>query len=959
MDSDALKESFPKFIEAVCDYLTILNEGSYQQNSKNYYLSKQNYNDKVLNCFVKRVLKTNEYTDKYFFHTIFPSQMKQFFDYFSENFTIFKSQNNLKNIFNNFFKKIYINNDDSQIRFDNINKLYFNAKDVLSYPSVVAEILMTAVGSPGFTWQASPLVTETELLMADWVAYSLNIPKCFFNQFNKGNGAFHYTIEECFTLSIVCAKNRKIRVLSDDFLDKNKLIKFNENNTIIGKPSYDQTSESYLYFSKHDPKYNKFLKGFFLGQVKSNLSEILKNSGVQLEFIENTGNQISELFLKILQRDEKNNFIPFICIYSIDKNIINSLNILENIISICKNYNIWIAINLSNFTGELLLKKYNKLKKLLKEVDSILCDIQNVFLTNEPCTVLWLKNYKEAEENLSITPTYLRHSNQGMIADLRHISFGFSKRPRGIRLWMIISTFGINGLKYIYKYKYKKNSLVELINPLDVEEFKKSSIAAFKFIIKYWENININYFPNSNSPPMTIFKILTSKPPKNGTPLENLIPIYEELLKHTTHWLHPNFLAYFPCHTNYLCVLGDLFASAFGYRTNDELINLEYETIQYIGKEMNLDKKFWKKENIDYRKWFYGSASEGTYKSVLMAREYVIKKFKNLYKLRENNLIDKKLLDNLENDLIKYLDDWDIINDFNCYFLYNYLIAYTSEQAHSSVEKACLLANVRIRKLPIYYDYNLLNFTIYNDGIEKALLIDRKNGMIPFFITLPIGSTSTCGIDSPEIYAPISKKEGLWVHCDSAYLGGFFLLPEYQYILKGFSYVDSFVINLHKSSGINQDASMLFISNIYASSNDLNILGPSARINRSIKIWFLQKTFGFDMIRNIQRQQIKCAQFLESLLLSKDYLEVVTKQIAGLVCFKLKNYSNEDNEKMFNIINNIDRRIHITESHVNNIHFMRISINNPNMTYNDINFIFNVICENSEKFIKQKNKIII
>ncbi|CEF71217.1 Histidine decarboxylase [Strongyloides ratti] len=957
MDANALKESFPKFVEAICDYLTTIKEETYLENCDNYYLIEKNYGDKILNCFMKRVFKSNEYINKHFFSTLFQVHIKQIVKYFSENFTFFKSENNLINIFNCFIKKIYFQNGNYQINFGNINKIYYNAKDVISYPSIVAEILMTAVGSPGFTWQASPLVTETELLMTDWIAYSLNIPKCFSNQYNKGNGAFHYTLEECLILSIVCAKNRKIRILSDKLIDNSNMIQLCKDDVLIGKPSYDQSSECYSYFSKHEPKYNKNLKGYFIGKVNYKLPKIFKDSGVQLEILENINKQLPELFIKTIQKDKGNFLFPFICIYSIDYNIIDSLIILENIISICKKYNIWITVNLSNVTGELLIKKYYKLNILLKNVDSIVSDIQSVFLTNEPCTILWLKNYKEAEDNLSITPTYLRHSNQGMIADLRHISFGFSKRPRGIRLWMIISTFGIEGLKNFYKYKYDKNLLIELINPLDIEEFKKAATAAFKFIIKYWQNINKNFLPTSNSPPMTISGILKSKPPKYGTSLENLIPIYEKLLEHTTHWLHPNFLAYFPCHTNYLCVLGDLFASAFGYRINDELINLEYETIQHIGKEMNLDEKFWKKENIDYRKWFYGSASEGTYKSVLMAREYVIKKFKNLYKLKENNLININILDNLEKDLLKYLDEWDIINDFNCYFLYNYLIAYTSEQAHSSVEKAYLLANVRIRKLPIYYDNKLSNFTIYNGGIEKAIFTDRKNGMIPFFITLPIGSTSTCGIDSPEIYAPISKKEGLWVHCDSAYLGGFFLLQEYQYILKGFSYVDSFVINLHKSSVINQDASMLFISNIYASLKELNSLGPNPRVNRSIKIWFLQKTFGFDMIRNIQRQQIKCAQFLESLLLSKDYLEVVTKQIAGLVCFKLKNCSNEDNEKLFKIINNIDRRIHITESHVNSIHFMRISINNPQMTYHDINFIFKVICENSEKFIKQKKLI--
>uniref|UniRef100_A0A0N5C5M5 Aromatic-L-amino-acid decarboxylase n=1 Tax=Strongyloides papillosus TaxID=174720 RepID=A0A0N5C5M5_STREA len=951
MDTDALRQSYPKFIDAICWYLSTLDQQNYHQTTSNVDISQKTFCDKELEYFVQSVLKPNENIIKYYPNLPYQKNINRMAEYCYGKFICYKNQNNFISFLQNYIKQMYLQN-----KSDKINMLYFNAKEELSYPSIVAEILMTAIGSPGFTWNASPLVTETELLMCDWIGDSLNIPKCFLNQFNQGNGAFHYTLEECFVLSIVCAKSRKIRSLSNNFADKKKKIFEYENDVITGKPSYDPFSECYSYFSKHDPKYNKILKGYLIGQAKFNLPRILKNSGVTLEVLGNTNKMMPEMLLKTIEVDKKNSLQPFICIISIDRNINNSIDILKEIISICKNYFLWITINLSNIIGELLLNRYIKLNILLREVDSLTSDIRNVFLTNEPCTVLWLKNYKEAEENLSITPTYLRHSNQGMIADLRHISFGFSKRPRGIRLWMIISTFGIEGLKSYYKYKYEKNPPIQLINVLDINEFKKSSTAAFEFIIRYWENLNTNFLPNSDSSPRTIFNILTSKPPKYGRSLESLIPIYESLLQHTTHWLHKNFLAYFPCHTNYLCVLGDLFASAFGYRTNDELLNMEYETIQYIGREMNLDEKFWKKEKIDYRRWFYGSASEGTLKSVLMAREYVIKKFKDLYKMKGNNLINEETLDNLERDLLKYLDKWDTINDDNCIFLYNYLIAYTSEQAHSSVEKAYLFANIRIRKFPIYYDKNLANFTMPLGAIEKALTIDRHHGMIPFFVTLPIGSTSTCGVDSPEIFGPIAKKEGLWVHCDSAYLGGFILLPEYQYLLKGFNYVDSFVVNLHKSSGINHDASMLFMSNKYASLKDLNTLGTKSRINRSIKIWFLQKTFGFEKIRQMQRQQIQCAQFLERLFLSKDYLEVVTKQIAGLVCFKIKNCSNDDNEKIFNIINNIDRRIHITESHVNNIHFMRISINNPQMTHRDIKFIFDVICENSEDFIRKYKK---
>uniref|UniRef100_A0A0N5A471 Aromatic-L-amino-acid decarboxylase n=1 Tax=Parastrongyloides trichosuri TaxID=131310 RepID=A0A0N5A471_PARTI len=949
MDYDALSKDFPKFVEAISLYLSILHSKKIDNSFSKFNYSKDNLVNQNLYAFLQRVFGCQDSS----FDTINTSNFEEYLNYIVE-FCKQKSNHNTNN--DNIMKYLQQIINKIYLQFLNTNRknnLFNKIKNEISYPSIIAEILMTAVGSPGFTWQASPLVTETELLMCDWIGDSLNIPSCFFNQSSEGNGAFHYTIDECLLLSIICAKSRKISNIQGNVFDE-KLIGTIETN-IIGRTSYDPLSDCHSYFIKHDPKHNKYLKGYIFGPTNCDYLQILKNSGVRIDILETLSQLSLKNLINTIVNDKSILIFPFIVIFSIDKKIDDSLNILKKLISFCKREDIWIAVNLSNITENLFLDKYEKLNLLLKDVDSIIVEIQNVFLTCEPCTVLWMKNYKEAENSLSITPTYLRHSNQGMIADLRHISFGFSKRPRGIRLWLIISTFGIEGLKNYHKDKNKKNTDIKLIEPLNCNAFSVSATKAFNFIINYWKTIKNEYLPNSNSPPMTIFKILTPRPPEQGNSIDFLLSTYKNLLNHTTHWLHPNFLAYFPCHTHYLCVLGDLFAAAFGYQTNSELCKIETEVIENIGKEMNLDESFWKREKIEYRQWFYGSASEGTFKSVLMARELTIMKFKKLYNLRESNLLDFNILDNLEISLLNHLDEWDPINDSNCMFLYDYLIGYTTMQAHSSVEKAYLLANVRMRKLPVFYDKSILNFTIAPDSIEKALEIDRCNCMVPFIITFPIGSTSTCGIDLPSIYAPVAKEEGMWVHCDSAYLGGFFLLHEYQYLLKGFLYVDSFVINLHKSGGINQDASMLFTSNKYASLKDLNTLGTKPRINRGIKIWFLQKIIGFETIREMQRKQIKCAQLLESLLHSKDYLEVVTKQMGGLVCFKLKYCSNEDNEKVFNIINNIDRRIHITESHTNNIHFMRISINNPQMTEDEINDIFKIICENSEKFLRDKN----
>ena len=58
------------------------------------------------------------------------------------------------------------------------------------------------------------------------------------------------------------------------------------------------------------------------------------------------------------------------------------------------------------------------------------------------------------------------------------------------------------------------------------------------------------------------------------------------------------------------------------------------------------------------------------------------------------------------------------------------LVAYCSDQAHSSVEKAGLVGLVKIRHIDS--DDKL---SLRGDKLKEAIALDRENGLIPFFVS--------------------------------------------------------------------------------------------------------------------------------------------------------------------------------------------------------------------------------
>ena len=71
------------------------------------------------------------------------------------------------------------------------------------------------------------------------------------------------------------------------------------------------------------------------------------------------------------------------------------------------------------------------------------------------------------------------------------------------------------------------------------------------------------------------------------------------------------------------------------------------------------------------------------------------------------------------------------------------LVAYTSSQSHSSIEKAAVLAAVTLRAVDVD-QYHAMR----GDTLENAIQADLKAGLMPFFLVVTLGTTNTCAFDN-------------------------------------------------------------------------------------------------------------------------------------------------------------------------------------------------------------------
>jgi aromatic-L-amino-acid decarboxylase len=137
------------------------------------------------------------------------------------------------------------------------------------------------------------------------------------------------------------------------------------------------------------------------------------------------------------------------------------------------------------------------------------------------------------------------------------------------------------------------------------------------------------------------------------------------------------------------------------------------------------------------------------------------------------------------------------------------LVVYGSDQAHSSIDKAALLAGFgrrQLRLIPTDDDHALRL-----DALEQALARDVGAGLRPCAIVATAGSTGTTAFDPIDGIATLAARHGAWLHVDAAMAGTAMALPECRPLWRGAERADSVVLNPHKWMGVGFDLTAYFV----------------------------------------------------------------------------------------------------------------------------------------------------
>ena len=286
---------------------------------------------------------------------------------------------------------------------------YFPANS--SYPSLLAEMLMSTLAAQCMIWDTSPAAAELEEKTMNWLKQMMTLP-------NDWQGVIQDTASTASLAALLTAREK----LSD----------------------YQVNQEGF----ENTPKYRVYCST----QTHSSIDKAVKIAGLGIEnLVKIAVNDDCTINVKVLetaiQDDIKNGFQPLFVMLALGTTSTIAIDNVRPVGEICQKYNIWLHLDAAYAGSALILPEYRDMIDGIELADSFVFNPHKWLFTNFDCSAYFVKDADALIHTFSVLPEYLKTKTRGQVNDYRDWGIPLGRRFRALKLWFVIRNFGVEGLR--------------------------------------------------------------------------------------------------------------------------------------------------------------------------------------------------------------------------------------------------------------------------------------------------------------------------------------------------------------------------------------------------------------------------------------------------------------------------------------------------------------------------------
>ena len=285
---------------------------------------------------------------------------------------------------------------------------YFPANS--SYPSLLAEMLTSALGTQCMLWETSPAAAELEEKVMNWLKSMTGLPENF-------QGVIQDSASTSTLVAILTAREKATE------------FDINENG-----------------FS-----HNKF-RVYCSTEAHSSVEKAVKIAGfgnknlVKIPVDDELAMNVSMLE-EAVKTDIGLGLVPVCVVAAIGSTGTTAIDPLLTIAEICKRYNIWLHVDAAYAGTAFVLPELRYMIEGLENADSYVFNPHKWMFTNFDCSAYFVKDPEALKRSFEILPEYLKTRPDSIVNNYRDWGIQLGRRFRALKLWFVIRSFGVSGIR--------------------------------------------------------------------------------------------------------------------------------------------------------------------------------------------------------------------------------------------------------------------------------------------------------------------------------------------------------------------------------------------------------------------------------------------------------------------------------------------------------------------------------
>ena len=294
---------------------------------------------------------------------------------------------------------------------------YFPANS--SPAAILGDLLSSGIGAQGMIWATSPAVTEVEQVVLDWFAEALGLPAAFRSD-GPGGGVIQDTASTATFTAILSALHRA----SEGEVRQRGL----------GEQRWTVYGSSQAHSSL----------------VKAAMMAGLGADAVRSIDVDPATQAMDMDALRLAVSDDvEEGRRPVMVHLAAGTTSTGAMDDIATAVEIAREWGLWVHVDAAWAGVAAVCPELREHLHGVEAADSFVTNPHKWLLTTFDCSTFWVRDRAALTGALSILPEYLRNAatESGEVVDYRDWHPQLGRRFRAIKLWAVMRTYGLSGLR--------------------------------------------------------------------------------------------------------------------------------------------------------------------------------------------------------------------------------------------------------------------------------------------------------------------------------------------------------------------------------------------------------------------------------------------------------------------------------------------------------------------------------